>query len=48
MAACFAVALRHGGPALISRFAQTLQDPLIKEYTLNHNRDPYYNLRYIP
>ena len=25
-----------------------LQDPLIAEYTLNHIRDPYYNLRYIP
>ena len=27
---------------------QRLQYPLIREYTLNHIRDPYYNLRYIP
>ena len=29
------------------RHAQTFQNPLIKEYTLNYNRDPYYDLRYI-
>ena len=27
---------------------QSLQNPLIKEYTLNHIRDPLYDLRYIP
>ena len=27
---------------------QRLHYPLIKEYTLNHIRDPYYNLRYMP
>ena len=28
--------------------AQRLQYPLIREYSLNHIRDPNYNLRYIP
>ena len=30
------------------RVAQSLQNPLIKDYTLNHIRDPYHDLRYIP
>ena len=25
---------------------QTFQNSLIKEYTLNHNRDPYYDLKF--
>ena len=31
-----------------SYYSQRLHYPLIKEYTLNHIWDPYYNLRYIP
>ena len=27
-------------PQVGGRVAQTFQDPLIKEYTLNHNKDP--------
>ena len=34
--------------ALQTRSTQRLQNPLIKEYTLNHMRVPINRLRYIP
>ena len=32
----------------VARVTQRAQYPLIKEYTLNHNIEAPYNLRYIP
>ena len=37
-----------GSWTAFKRLAQTFQNPLIKVYTLNYNRDPFYDLRYIP
>ena len=35
-------------PGLYAQRLHYANYALIKEYTVNHIRDPYYNLRYIP
>ena len=37
-----------GIEGILEGSSQKLQYPLVKEYTLNHIKDPEYNLRYIP